>query len=340
MLSRKFIFLLVALTSPPGGAASSPSEHDHHAHHRSAESKELSREEYAAVKDEFIKLMNTHDPKFALTELRERTKTDNALVRSCHALVHDIGHAAYDRYGDFGEAMKYQDEMCNSGYIHGIIETHFSKNPNVLAAMKDVCRPYPVGKYLSWQCHHGVGHGVMYYTSNDLPKSLELCDKYEGSFARENCANGVFMETFNIEQKTRPSQSLEGRDAFHPCQEQTPRNKATCYFYAPARYLRVRNNDYAGALRWCDGAEPSYRDDCIQGVGSQATKENINNPKLVEAVCMRGRSSQVARCVSGLVGLYINHHGSLGPARELCERLEASNRPTCQRSIQSRASLF
>jgi hypothetical protein len=41
-----------------------------------------------------------------------------------------------------------------------------------------------------------------------------------------------------------------------------------------------------------------------------------------------------------MVGLYINHNGSLGPARELCTKLEKPNRPACYDAVEAHASLF
>lgn len=38
--------------------------------------------------------------------------------------------------------MKYQDEVCNSGYLHGIIEARFSRSDDVFADMKTMCDPY------------------------------------------------------------------------------------------------------------------------------------------------------------------------------------------------------
>jgi hypothetical protein len=69
-------------------------------------------------------------------------------------------------------------------------------------------------------------------------------------------------------------------------------------------------------------------------------KENLNDPKRVESVCMGGGPQQTAPCVEGMVDLYINHHGSLEPARALCGRLERPNRPACYNAVKVRASLF
>ena len=57
---------------------------------------DLTYEEYEEVKNEFFAFINNENPKIALIELRERIKTDSALLRACHALVHDIGHRAYE----------------------------------------------------------------------------------------------------------------------------------------------------------------------------------------------------------------------------------------------------
>lgn len=345
MFNRKFIILIVIFILLLGFLASrlfNKAQYQSKNNVRqSIESKELSREEYASAKEEFFELINTHDPRFALTELRERIKTDNALLRSCHALVHEIGHAAYEKYGDFGEAMKYQVQLCNFGYSHGVIEAYFSKSTDVFTTTQTVCNPYPLGKYLSRECYHGIGHGLMYYTSNDLPKSLELCDRYENSFARTACTNGVFMENFNTDQKLHPSKFLRESDPFYPCQEQSARYKRDCYLYAPTYYLSLHKNKYVDALKWCDNAEPLYKSNCAQGVGNKAIEDNINNPKLVEEICMNSnKSAQVGFCIDGMLGLFINHYGSLEPARKLCEQLESSNRPTCYAYIQSISGLF
>jgi hypothetical protein len=69
-------------------------------------------------------------------------------------------------------------------------------------------------------------------------------------------------------------------------------------------------------------------------------KENIKSPKLVESICMGGGPEQVAPCIEGMIGLYINHNGSLEPARALCEQLEVSNRQTCYDSVASDSGLF
>jgi plastocyanin len=301
---------------------------------------ELSDKRYREIEAELTALVREENPRVALERLRREIKTDDALARSCHPLVHDIGHAAYEKYGDFGEAMKYQDEVCNSGYLHGIIESRFSESDDVFADMKTMCDQYRSGSYMSWQCYHGIGHGLMFYTANDLPRSLKMCEGFDTDFGRSNCANGVFMENFNADQKLHLSKFLKESDPFYPCTQQANRYKAHCYLYAPTYFLSLNESDYDAALEWCNGAEAGFEPSCAYGVGTQAMKENLNDPKLVESVCMNGEDGQTAPCIEGMTSLYINHNGSLEPARELCSRLEKPNRPACYDAVAANASLF
>ncbi|MEK7520340.1 MAG: hypothetical protein AAB581_03830 [Patescibacteria group bacterium] len=303
-------------------------------------SQPLPREAYQNVRDFFVAIVKNQDPKIALQQLQEQTTTNDSLLRSCHMLTHDIGHAAYEKYKDFAAAIAYQNDICNSGYLHGVIESHFSTSADFSQAVKTVCNKYPKEKFLSWECYHGVGHGLMFYTDNDLPRSLALCDAYDTDFAKGNCANGVFMENFNSDAKMHPSKFLKPDDPFYPCQEQTPNQKGNCYFYAPEYYLHLHPNDYAGALRWCKTAELPFQQTCAANVGGNTIIQNIHNPKFAEAVCMASSPEQKIPCIEGMVGLYINHHGSLEPARTLCEQLEPHNQQTCRIVIESNSGLF
>jgi len=295
---------------------------------------------YEEKKGELLALMKRENPRVALDRLRAEIETDDALSRSCHALVHEIGREAYREYGDVGAAMKYRDEVCNSGYLHGIIETRFSESEDVFSDMQTMCDEYREGGFLGWQCNHGLGHGVMFYTANDLPRSLEMCDALGDSFASSNCANGVFMENFNADQKLHLFEFLKEENPFYPCMNQAERHKTDCYMYAPTYFLSLHPDDYAGALQWCRGAEAGFESACAYGVGTQTMKENLNDPGFVESTCMGGEPEQREPCVEGMTALYISHSGALEPARGLCARLEPTNRPACYGTVEAHSSLF
>jgi hypothetical protein len=252
---------------------------------------ELLNKRYEEIKGNYLTLLREEDAGVALGQLRDEIETDDALARSCHDLVHEVGREAYKKYGDFSEAMKYQDEVYNSGYLHGIIESHFSESTDPCVAMQTMCNKHPQDNFLSWQCYHGIGHGVMYYTANDLPRSLEMCDTFSSSFAQADCSNGMFMENFSADQKLHLSEFLKESDPFYPCAEQADRHKKNCYLPASTYFLSLHKDDYAGALEWCHSAEDSFEEACAKGVGSQIMKENI-----------RGCANRQLTMVGGKVG--------------------------------------
>lgn len=302
--------------------------------------RELTDAEYKKASQKYLSLLEKENPQKALDALRTDITTNDSLVRSCHALAHELGHASYEKYKDFGEALKYQSEICNSGYLHGIIETHFSTVGDIKTAMKSVCNSYPDGSFIEWECYHGVGHGLMYYNSNDLPESLKQCNTYPSREDASSCSNGVFMENFNTEQKLHPSKYLDKDNLFFPCNVQKKEDKANCYIYAPANYLTIHKNQYTKALDWCNTAEDGYRAICTQGVGVEMMKENINNPLFVEKTCATGTSSQEKSCIGGAIGLYINHYGSTIEASNLCKTLKPSHQKQCKEIVDSKSALF
>ncbi len=338
-----FALLLVAIVVGIASLLAERAEQARHAQQASGlqeNVKPLSREDYQRVRDSLFSLLETEGARAALDALFAQTESDPSAAHSCHLLAHELGQKAYAKYGDFGKALSFSREMCNSGYFHGIIEARFKESGDIFAAMREVCRDYPDESFTGWECYHGVGHGLMFFTDNDLPHSLEACDTYENEFKRSNCANGVFMENFNSDQKLHKSAYLKESDPFYPCAEQTERHKPNCYFYAPEYFLHLHYSDYRAALSWCTTAEAPYQAVCVRNVAGNAIVQNAANPKGVESLCLSASREQKIPCIEGMVSLYINHFGSLEPARTLCGTLEKENQEVCQRIITLNEPLF
>lgn len=332
MKSRFFriIFLTLLLTvsiSILGSNVNKLKQHDTHV--------------YIKAKSEYQEILLKKSPREALLKLREDIQKDKKLSSSCHSLVHELGHAAFLKYKDIGKALSFQDEICNSGYIHGVIESYFNSSKDIFETIQTVCKDYPPDKFITWQCHHGIGHGLMYYTDNNLPKSLELCNTLGGENASA-CINGVFMENFNVDQKIHTSKFLKEEDFLYPCNSSLveKKNKSDCYVYAPSYYLSLHPTRYENALVSCQNAEESHRNVCFLGVGMQAMKENIENPLFVQDLCLKAPKGQVNSCMGGAIGLYINHFGGVSEAKELCKTLDKPFQEFCHNIVSSKESLF
>ena len=292
------------------------------------------------IRDELSRLVKKENPREALRHLKSISSVDTALLNECHGFVHDIGHDSYERYKDVAEAARYHDDFCNAGYLHGVLESYFSGVSDPLARLNSVCDSYPNGTYLSWQCYHGVGHGLMYYTENDLSHSLSLCNNFTERFALRACVNGVFMENFSAGDDIHRSEYVNSENPLAPCESQTDSNKNDCYLYAPTYYLRLHPRAYDDALNLCDSAETAYQYACVEGVGSEAMKQNLDDPAYVYSMCVHARDEHVSPCIRGMSILPLYHYGALEPALVLCNALDTEHQSLCVETVMSHASLF
>lgn len=218
------------------------------------------------------------DPKDAIRALREESLQDSKVSALCHDVLHRIGQTAYRKYGSFKEATKFQSDYCNSGYIHGVFESYFSSTDNPLAGLVGECDEYASfgGRLFDlWQCRHGVGHGLMYLTGGDLDKSLELCEEGLGNKGGPSCQNGVYMEVFNLEVLAKENRYVDRKNPFLTCSTRDV-SKTDCYFYIPTYLSQTKRIEFSDIFEECDNAELGYKDSCIQGVGAEAMKRNMN----------------------------------------------------------------
>lgn len=291
-----------------------------------------------SAKKELFEIIDTEDPRSAFSRLALMMDKSSVVLKNCHGLVHELGHHSYQKYHDFGKAISYQDDICSSGYLHGVIEEYFENIPNVAEEMKVVCNKIP-SKYYG-KCHHAIGHGLMYYSDNDLYKSVRMCTAFPTRTSISQCLEGVYMENFLSDEAIHPSKFLNPDNPFFPCSEPQTIYKSICYFYSPMYFLKLHNDDYERAMRWCDSADPAFETICANGLGSRTMKQNIKDPKLVEKICMSGSSNLKDACIDGMVSYFLVEYGSKKKANELCNMLIDANKKNCLNSIKSHSDLI
>lgn len=296
----------------------------------------LSEERYKQIKEDLLQIVAKEDPRNAVTVLKHKMDSDPAVLHSCHELLHEIGFASYKKYDDFGQTLVYKDDICVSGYTHGAIEGYFSEVKDISQAIT-ICNDYPPDKFISWECFHGIGHGLMYYNGNNVPLALDGCKLYDTDFARSACSNGVYMENFNAD-ADHPSEFLDPKNPYYPCNK-IDQDKPDCYMNAPIYFLKVFNDDYDLAAQTCASVEEQYKHSCFYGLGSQITRRNMDNPKFVETFC-ETKSGDKDACMTGMVGWYISYYASLKEATALCDTLQKQNKSQCIATVEIFRSQF
>ncbi len=304
------------------------------------EVKLFSKNEREDFSKKLLQVLDDHDARQAILFLKKEITKDSRVNNSCHEFLHELGKAAYKKYGDFTEAIKYNDEFCVSGFTHGVIQAHFKSSKNLLTTLQTTCKDYPEGKHITWQCNHGLGHGLMYFTGNNLPESIKYCKLLSSDSQRSACANGAYMENFNSDHVMHPSKFVDNKNFFYPC-DTLPDYKRDCYVNAPIRFLDRNNYDFEKAFDWCGVApEVEFRSFCYRGLASKMTKFNMGKPKLVEIICIRKSPKMISDCIGGIVFWYIGYYGDLEQARDLCNVFNSNNKQICEAYIGFQEELF
>ncbi|GAA4880510.1 hypothetical protein [Kitasatospora terrestris] len=281
----------------------------------------------STLRNKLMAEMEKADPGVALADLDKTTKEKPYTVRFCHPIAHELGHAAVQRYKqDFQKVISFPHETCAAGYLHGAVEEMLANSKDPQGDILKLCAPANKGP-----CIHGVGHGIMFVTKQDIPQARELCKKFPTQHQQVTCSEGVFMQLFAPDEEDEkakanlPADKLAA-DPFYPCSEQPSLFQSACYFYAPTFYLS--SHDYANhpevfaeALKWCQGAGGG-RTDCAHGVGSRTMKYNLDRVDWAGQQCATGKdATQRKDCTAGLVSYYTVNYTESGAAARLCSQL-------------------
>ena len=123
-----------------------------------------------------------------LMQLIQRLENEDPEIRrDCHPVVHAIGRETYRIKGNIHDSFAACDQTCHSGCYHGSVErflrgeklyAEVGRHPST-AELKQkaalACDPkLPVR--LRFQCLHGLGHALMFFSRYQLLPSLQTCD--------------------------------------------------------------------------------------------------------------------------------------------------------------------
>ena len=250
---------------------------------------------------------------------------ESALVRSlCHPFVHVIGRAAVEKYPDVAEAYTKGDHFCWSGYYHGVMEkilydTEAEELPSVV---NNICENVPGKATYSfdyYNCVHGLGHGVMYVTDNELFDALILCDSLQGTWEQESCYGGVFMENVITDFENHYTKYLKPEEPLYPCTAVPEKNKHACYLMQTSYVLKTNGYDFADAFEQCSTVKENHQDTCYQSVGRDASGSTVSDVERTKNYCLLGKEyRQQVNCAVGAVKDFISYFHSDVQAKQLC----------------------
>jgi cytochrome c553 len=274
-------------------------------------------------------------PKRALDLLATDDRRISAVHADCHQISHWIGRAGLVYYkNDPGRALSHGEMTCNSGYYHGVLQVALAGLPRdvVVKKAQRLCNAPAVNteEFLLYQCVHGLGHGLMIYSGDDLPWSLRTCHQLLTEFDRVSCTGGVFMQ--NLDTTMGTSRYLRAQDPLYPCTSVAERDKVYCYLMVTSRILTLDGYNWRKTAEWCRKSEPGWVKTCFESYGRDASGTSEYQPARTIQLC-RQAGPNTGDCIYGAARDYGNNYAGGPQAVRLCEATPASYRGRCYEGI-------
>jgi hypothetical protein len=283
----------------------------------------------------FGNLAYKEGPQKALALLATDDRTIPGVHADCHQISHWVGHAGLLYYHhDAGQALSHGAMTCNSGYYHGVLQLALAGLPRdkVVKKARHLCDAPAVNTedFLLYQCVHGLGHGLMIYSGDDLPWSLKTCHKLLSDFDRVSCTGGVFMQ--NLDTTMGVSKYLSSKNPLYPCNIVAERDKVYCYLMVTSRINTLDGFNWRKTAAWCRKAEPGWVATCFQSFGRDASGVSRYVPKDTIRLCsFAGRNAD--ECLYGASRDYANNYAGGKEAAVLCNQSPKRYRGKCYEGI-------
>lgn len=273
------------------------------------------------------------NPKEALGELESLTAKDAFAKSTCHELVHEIGRSGFRKYGTVSEAAKYSDELCWSGYIHGVMQAYMAgfDDTKLAAEMPRICEAQSSKRYNfdHYNCVHGLGHGLTIRFDQDIFRSLEYCQILADTWERSSCYGGVFMQNIVADGKYHKPVALKSDDLIYPCNAIEQDQKEQCWLMQTSYILKKVDYDYSRGFSICEGVESEFITTCYRSMGRDISGNSLRESEKVAQLCGLGRQDLRQFCFNGAVKNAVFEERGRVNADKLCALLRGDLKSAC-----------
>ncbi len=285
-----------------------------------------------------VRFIRQYGPEQTVQLLKE---SENYIEVDCHQRAHDLGRAAYEEYG--AAAFALSGHECQAGSFHGATEALFATRgtANLEEDVATICAVAD-NPFFRHQCVHGVGHGLLAWTTYELHDALPLCDRMPTDGDRRSCYSGVFMENVVgglTGQMGHITQYLKEDDPHYPCDSVDARYQVPCYFYQTSHMLNVFDRDYLKVAQACTEAPEEAQWNCFQSYGRDVGNVTRKDPETSILYCSyapAGRS-RIA-CIEGAAQDRFWEKTGADDALEMCGLVQnAEEKHACYWTIIVRA---
>ncbi len=282
----------------------------------------------------------------AISDAKQRERTDAYALSMCHPIVHVIGHAAVAKFDSVAAAFKQGDGHCWSGYYHGVMEGIIARigREHLPEQIGTICSEIPGKENYSfdfYNCIHGLGHGVMAVNGIELFDSLELCAKLDGNWEQSSCYSGVFMENVMVDYRGQHTKYLKAEDPVYPCNAVKDQYKQDCFMMQTSYMLKVVAGDFTKVFALCDSVEQGYQKTCYQSLGRDAASRSSNDVLATKSNCdLANNIDAKTNCIIGASKNFVSALHDNKRAKSLCNATDAGIKSSCLAAVEQYYQIF
>jgi hypothetical protein len=275
---------------------------------------------------------------------------DPELRRDCHPVVHSVGRETFRLKGNIHDSFSACDQTCHSGCYHGSVERFLRgddiysegyKHPSRAELKQKValaCDPQTPLRY-RYQCLHGLGHAILFFSAYQLQASLDICDALADEWSRNSCYGGVFME--NVSNATNEKKNFSPTDVHAPCNQLADQYRRECYVMQTSRMAEM-GLTIEQMFQECAKAG-DYKLPCAQSIGRDLSNEaRVGQHESVAQKCELARGDERLACMHGVVYALVDNTWDGRYAMPFCAAFgSVADREDCfQMSIQYLRTVF
>ena len=276
----------------------------------------------------------------ALQLIQRYEKEDADLRRDCHPVVHAIGRETYRIKGTIHESFSACDQTCHSGCYHGSVERFLrgediyaqaDKHPSA-AELKQkaalACDPKLADRF-RFQCFHGLGHALLFFTRYQLAAALDACDALTNDWSQSSCYGGVFME--NVSNSTPELRDLSATDYHYPCNKLAAKYRSECYVMQTSRMSEMGLTTEK-IFQECDKSG-EYRFQCALSAGRDLSNYvRLGQFQPTAEKCQSAGGDSKRACIRGVVYALVDNTWDGSYAMPFCAALtDGSDQTDCYR---------
>jgi hypothetical protein len=258
---------------------------------------------------------NRHSTREALRDIQQFEVHDEELRRDCHPVVHAIGRETFRLTGNIHDAFSACDETCHSGCYHGSVErflrgddlySQTDKHPSQTELKQKAataCSPDAPNR-LRFQCLHGLGHALMFFSRYQLKASLEACDGLPDAWSQSSCYGGVFME--NVFNATPEKRDVSATDYHYPCNAVAAKYRRECYLMQTSRMVEM-GLSVKRLFEECEKAG-DYGSSCALSIGRDLSNDaRVGKTGSVAQRCELVAGTHRLACMRGVIYALIDN---------------------------------